>query len=77
MQVCRIAKRGDGMVATGRLAGDFFAALYDHSRVAVAGKPARTIRTVRTVRGLPARVAQGGHLRGGEEVSSMRGGTWE
>jgi hypothetical protein len=72
MQVCRIAKRGDGMVATGRLAGDSFADLRDRSRTAVAaGTPARTVRA------LPARVALGGHLRGGEEVSSLRGGTWE
>jgi hypothetical protein len=59
------------MVATGRLAGDSFAALRDRSRVALAAMP------VRTGRGLPARAAQGGHLRGGEEVPPMRNGTWE
>jgi hypothetical protein len=59
------------MVATGRLAGDPFAARGDRSRVALAGLP------VRIGRGLPARAAHGGHLRGGEEVPPMRGGTWE
>lgn len=70
MQVRRIAKRGDGMVGTGSLAGLSVATREDRSR------SARVDRRDGVGRGFPARVAQGGHLRRGEEVPPMRGTDW-
>ena len=70
MQVHPIAKRGDGMVATGPFAGVSLAARDDLRRSArVAGQDG-------VGQGFPARAAQGEHLRGGEEVPTMRNTEW-
>ena len=64
MQVRPIAERGDGMVATGRLAESLSAAT--GREACLAKGPIQA--SASCVKGRRAQIAQGGHLRGGGEV---------